>query len=109
MGLGVDVVDQTYPCLGGDGEVEEAFDHVVVGDGIAMLLEVCPYFLGGFLGFLLGDFQQGEDHQRQVALEVAFRFLRLQAIGGHFLSVELLHGLYRGLGYLALDVHVLIL
>ena len=94
----MDVVQQFNPGGGGHRQVQEAFDDVTGGHGGLVGHEVGAYLLGGLLGALAGDAQEGEYHQREVSLKFFLRLLQLHLRGGYLLPVECLQAVYHGLG-----------
>ena len=88
----MDRAECLYPATAGDGEVEEAFDHVEVGHGGLVLAEVLADLAGRLFGRLPGYAQEGEDDEGEVALKLLLRLLQRGLFGRHGVVVERLDG-----------------
>ena len=90
--VGMDRAECLHPAAAGDGEVEEAFDHVEVGHGGLVLAEVLADLAGRLFGRLPGYAQEGEDDEGEVALKLLLCLLQRGLFGRHGVVVERLDG-----------------
>ena len=73
-----------------------------------MLLQPLAYLLGCVFRLLARYFQEGEHHEREAALKLAFGLLQLHHALGHVLPVQGLDGLLGLQAYCLFNVHVFI-
>ena len=106
--VGVDVVEQSHPCLLGDDKVQKTFHNIVFGDVVAVLGQIGTYFLSGIFRFLFRHLEEWKDHQREVTLKVASCLLQLYHALRHLLPVQCLDGALHGVAYTVLDFHVML-
>ena len=105
MGVGVDGVEQSYPCRRGDGHVEESLHHVVGGHAAVVGDQVVAYFACRVFRLLPRHLEEGEHHECQIALKLTSCLLELHHFLRHLLPIQFLHGLHDRTAYSCLYAH----
>ena len=89
--VGVDLAKQVEIGRSGHHEVEESLHHIEAAHLRTVVLEPVAHLRGRFLRLLVGELQQREHHQCEVALKVCLSLLQRHHLLGYLLPIELLH------------------